>query len=153
MKHQLLQAYNFNGSLFPEAVHIADKIKFNINLYNDVIKNTVQHITENNLFFTHNSVQVYGTSYKTGQFLFLDEFAFGEIILILSDTANKVYFVQKIWRSSWCFERGLYVLKQMAEENLKCLEYSDLIDNYPLSMYIINDENIIILKHKIAAKF
>lgn len=153
MKHQLLQAYNFNGSLFPEAVHIADKIKFNINLYNDIIKNTVQHITENNLFFTHNSVQVYGTSYKTGQFLFLDEFAFGEIILILSDTANKVYFVQKIWRSSWCFERGLYVLKQMAEENLKCLEYSDLIDNYPLSMYIINDENIIILKHKIAAKF
>lgn len=153
MKHQFLQAYNFNGSLFPEAVHIADKIEFNINLYKDVIKNTVKLITENNLIFTQNSVQIYGTRYNTGQFLFLYEFSFGEIILILSNTANKVYFVTKIWKSSWCFERGLYILEQMAEENLKCIEYSHLNDNYPLSKYSINDENIIILKHKPAATF
>lgn len=151
VKHQLLQSFNFNGTFFPEPLKFNNGCAFHPNLYDSKIQNAVNALCVSGEFFMTDRIEMYGTVYKSGQFLQLQKMDFhtemGEIQFILINH-RLPYILIKHWEGVWWSERGIFAIHP--GNTFKLIEYSCLIDFYPLSCYTVENKQFIVLKHKVA---
>lgn len=151
VKHQLLQAYNLNGAFFPQSLNYSNGCTFRANLYDVNIQNAVQPLCASDELFMTNKIEINGTTYSSGQFLQLKNEDFytsmGEIQFVLI-SHGVPYFLVTEWKGVWFLERGIFSLHPL--NIFKLVKHASLIDFYPLSPYIIKNEQFIVLKHKIA---
>lgn len=91
-----------------------------------------------------------GTSYKKGQFLVTggtDSIEFGEIVLILAKD-DIVHFVVSVHTAEFLSEYHLYTVRR-DNENMKCVNISDLTDLYPLTSNMTDGNQVVPLKHSV----
>lgn len=97
-------------------------------------------------------IEINGTAYSCGQFLQLKnqdsytEFSEIQFILIIHD---RPFFLVTEWKGFGWPERGIFSIKSL--NIFKLVDHLSLIiDFYPLLSYTIENEQFIVLKHKIA---
>ena len=151
VKHQLLQAFNFNGTFFPEPLKYNSSGVFHPNLYDMNIQNVVRQLNDSHDFIMSHKIEMNGTEYSSGQFLQIEKLDFhtemGEIQFIL--ISNDIpYFLLNIYVCVWLSERGIFSITPT--DKYKLVKHTCLIDFYPLSVYTIENRQFIVLKHKIA---
>ena len=99
-------------------------------------------------FSQHNTtvstdIQYKGTSYKKGHFLV------SKNDLIKNDAS--VYFVVDIHRAEYHPEYHLYSVTKQSSR-LQCLNINDLVDFYPLPSYMVDGNQVILLKHSVLSR-
>jgi hypothetical protein len=96
-------------------------------------------------------VKVNGTSYSTGMVVVVGVTdsgpVFGVINMILVSATREVHFLVRIQLAQYCPELRAYSVK--SQSVLELIDVSCLIDYYPLSMYEVQNEQFVVLKHVI----
>jgi len=154
-RHQMFQAYLSAGPGCSQLLQVKDCCTFYPNLYSDTIKHAVREFTFSEINTSVSTDIVYkGTSYKKGNFLVSkndEAIEFGELLIILIQNDDTVYFVMGVHKADYHSEYHLYsVTKQ--NTRLQCLNINDLVDFYPLPSYILNGHQVIPLKHSVLSK-
>ena len=154
-RHQLLQAYFSNGSLFESSVCFHDSMAFNIELYNDCVKNAFQkhhglHCSE---VITSLCSTIHGTKYKKDDYVAIEftqtHIVFGKIVLLFQHTlTNDVCFLVKRVQAQYNSELGLYELMlSHGQDFYECVAFSALKSHCSFHFYTIGNKRVIVLKY------
>ena len=154
-RHQLLQAYCFQGHIFPDDVVVDKGTIFHLDLYAMTIQESVKCLdTDAKQYTVTDEVCVFNTKYKKGMFLIVqidnlsEEWTFARILLVLV-YQNEVNFVVKLYKSAFVADYGIYKITDTdIYTSLQCVNYDDLLDYYPLCSYKVSGSKFITLKNK-----
>lgn len=154
-RHQMFQAYLSDGPGCSQLLQVKDSCTFYPSLYSEAIKHAVRQFgfSENNTTVS-TDIQYKGTSYKKGHFLVSrndESMEFGELVIILIQNDEAVYFVMDVHEAIYHSEYHLYSVTKQSPR-LQCLNIKDLIDFYPLPSYIVDGHQVIPLKHSVLSK-
>lgn len=148
-KHQQLQCYyNYTSS---RAIGKKNKVTnpklLNRNFYSEDISKVLELYSD---FYVVTSAQIKGITYKSGMCIltnFIDEEpVFSKILLIISRN-EIIHFVCRTYMSSTLFHIGGYKLSN--DISIDVLSYDNIIDKYPLSVYMYNNNSVVIPKYLI----
>jgi hypothetical protein len=153
-RHQLLQAYLNNGSLFGVSANVENAITFNVDLYNDSIKNAFcSHHALTEEVVTSSVALVDGIQYRKDFFVVLDckqsNLTLGQIIMVFQHKDNTVCILVKNVPAQYHSEMGYYKIGVARESGFGCVRLSDLKSHCCLPSYTIEKEQVIVLKHAI----
>ena len=161
-RHQLMHAYSFHGNIFPDDVKVKCGTAFDSNMYADNIQKAVQamdlHMQNCEV---SDEASVFGTSYKKGMYVLLKDAAgnwtFSCLLLVIvSQSHRKVYFLVRPCQSTFLCKLGLYKIhdeRQSGDSSVVCVSYCDLVDYCPLASYKVGGCKMITLKNKPCAQF
>jgi len=149
-KHQLLAAYHLSShTYFTPAVSVPDAPPLAVTILSDSYQRALQ------LYFPHAEevsivphVTINGTKYNSGQIVVtgmlsgLPEFSKIVDVMLVS---GKVFFVATDERSWFCEHIRGYFLEPTDAVHL--IDPYDLVDYYPLSQYVYDNRDCVILKH------
>lgn len=153
-RHQLLQAYLSNGSLFDTAVHLDNAICFNVDLYNDSIRDAFfcHHVSVDDVL-TSCSGNINGIQYKKDLFVVVENnelsLIFGKIVMLFQHKDRSVCFLIKKTQACYNSNMGFYQVKQNSSEPFACIKFSDLKASCCLPSYRVNNEEVIVLQHSV----
>jgi hypothetical protein len=160
-KHQLLQAYYSEGTIFPDDVECPQNtIKFVAQLYNDNVTHSTAsqpEIDEESLVC--HSITFRGTKYMKGQYVAVSRvdgcLQFGKITMIVVSTSGpyKPFLVVEVHLSSYIKRMGVYQLEESGMRDMHCIAIHDLIDYFPLNGKRIDGNDYLVLKHSIPDNF
>lgn len=150
-RHQLMQAYFYDGQIIPENVQVARGMEFEPLLYVSNIQSAVQSrsVLQQNCEVS-DEVTVFGTKYRKGMYVVMklaESWTFACIILVLV-AGETVYFVVKQCQSTYHHNYGLYEVNYDTNANVVCIQYEDLADYFPLTAYRVRGSEMITLKNK-----
>ncbi|XP_072050319.1 uncharacterized protein [Amphiura filiformis] len=155
-RHQMLQAYCFNGQMFPDDVLLDKGTSFHPDLYAVNIQNAVKHLNHDiKQYLVTDEVCVFGTKYQKGQFLIVqidasERWTFARILLSLVENVE-VHFVVRLYTSTFLPDYNIYRISATDDDlnHVVCVKYNDLLDYYPLlSHYKVSGSHFVTLKNK-----
>lgn len=154
-RHQLLQAYYSNGSLFESSVYFQDSIPFDVELYSDCVKDAFKNhnISESpEEVVTSLSGIVRGSKYRKDDYVAIEStqagIIFGKIVMLFQHTQTcRVCFLIKKVEAEFKPEMGFYQLLNIAQPIYECCDFSALKSYSPLPSYTKNNKEIIVLKY------
>ena len=147
-KHQLYQAYRCMGLQHSTDVELFSANPLQSSEYSPSAIQELQscNLLENSVSAT--SAKYLGMRYGCGMVVVTSEstqIKFCQIKAIILNS-NILYFLVQKYMSSFVFEHRLYELTECTN-SFRCLKVTDLLDFYPLSCYIIDGKNFVVLKH------
>lgn len=152
-KHQLLQAYKQSSQYFQNTVEVANSIPLLMDTFHQDIQSAIQMCSVSDSAEVSSEVTVKGTLYKKGHYVALNKceggLLFGEIQFIIINSNTQVYFLVQEFKSQ--FSDKLHVYTLVHKSSFKCVEYSSLLDYYPLSAYKRGTTSLIPLKHAVSS--
>jgi hypothetical protein len=155
VKHQLLQAYQSSGSLFPAEVVVNNSVVFHAEMYHVLIQKSVESFD-----FSHvntvvcDRITVKGTLYQNGHHVFLpsagdnDQLSVGCIKLVLIKNECIVFFIVLPRACKFVQNMGVYQVTDITSVNYLCVNVESLLDYYPLHVYKVKNSEWLALKHK-----
>lgn len=154
-RHQLLQAYMRNGSLFGSTVNLENGILFNPNLYNDNIKNAfMAHHASFEGVISYLKGDLNGVHYEKGLYIVIGssdyKLLLGEIVMLFQHNATDVCFLVKKSDAEYINEMGYYKISNDERHDYECLCASHLKTYSCLPAYRLSSScNVVVLKHAI----
>lgn len=144
-KHELFQSFIRLGGEIHSDIIVKKTFKFNLNIYNESIKQALQIIKFSPNIFECNEIIKNGVSYCKGDAVFISQQGYryetivGQIIAILHDEPE-IHFLLEVFQTVFIYEYGIYKLKTMplGLSAYKCLSVSELISHEKLHIYNIN---------------
>jgi len=159
-RHQLLQSYLSQGSLFGESVKCDQALDFDVSHYTKKIQDAVANVSLNSkdTAICH-SLIIKGTEYKKGQFVVIGEremgVTFGKIVvlfLLSRFPCKEALAAVEIFQAHRSSQFGVHCLEDTnSEPEVKCVKLDELLDYYPLTAYNFEDLIVIPLHHSIPA--
>ena len=150
-RHQMLQAYNGAGSLFPSRVTATSMTTFYSDLYSPEIKRVTEARNLNSYNACAGDMVTYdGTMYRKGMYVVLDDNEnnpiLGCIKIVLVQENVNVFLVVAKHTSFLLPEFGILGVNTQDIETL-CVSLSELHDYYPLPMYSFRSDCVLTLHH------
>lgn len=157
IKHQLLQAYKHTSSYFQNVIEVRKSIPLITNTYSLNIRAALEvcHIDESSEVSLE--ITVLGTLYKKGHYVVLNSceygLLFGEIQFVIHNSHTQVHFLVQEFKAQLSEKLHVYFIsgKSVLIPSFKCVEYSELLDYYPLNAYSKGKHLMIPLKHAISS--
>ena len=145
-RHQLLQAFCAEGSLFAEPVVAKDAVPFHINLYSDTLIRAHDHKNSR----IADCVTVHSVKYASDMLLPLEAeyqmVTFGRMVASLIDENNSVHYIVRKGTAQYVTGTGMYKLLQPSQDFV-CISYSALLVHAPLMEHEIQGQSYIVLKY------
>ena len=152
--HQLLQAYFSNGSLFENSVCFHDSIAFNVELYNDCVRDAFEkhHHLESSEVITSLNGTIHGIKYKKDDYVAIEftqtHVIFGKIVLLFQHTlTSHVCFLVKRVQAQYNSKLGLYELLSGMQDVYECVAFSALKSYSSFHTYTLSNKQVIVLKY------
>lgn len=151
-KHQMLQAYLSEGSVFRDDVCADRAMEFDIHMFATNVQEALASIgfCEAETMVS-NMVTYKGTLYKKGMILVHgvseDALEFGKIMCIVIHLREKVYFVVQKCQSCVLAHLGLYCISE--DNDVACICSDSLLDYHPLQEYRLCSTNVVTLHHAV----
>lgn len=157
-KHQLLQAYKQASNFFQNELYVKRSIPLTLNTYIHAIQLAMQNSLIAEGAEISLEVIIKGTHYRKEGYVVLRAheagFVFGQIRLNIITSSRIVHFLVKESTSDFSEELHAYILPSdnSTVGTFNCIEYSKLLDYYPLSAYKRGTSLLIPLKHAISTE-
>ena len=143
-------------SLFGSSVNLQNAIPFNLDLYNDSIKNEFNnHHLSHGGVVTSLTANVNGVEYKKDYYIIMgcnqNGLVFVQIVMIFRHSYSSVCFSVKIIEAEYEPEMGYYKIHvlNVGQQVYECLSFSDLKAYSCLPAYTRSNELLIILNHAV----
>ena len=154
IRHQLLQAYMRNGTLFGSSANLENAIEFNVDLYNDNIKAAFEH--HHSMYkgvVTSLKGVINGVQYEKGLYIVIastnHSIILGEIVMLIQHKAGNVCFLVKRAQASYEHKMGYYKLYQN-KLTYECFSAANMKSYACLPAYkVSHNSKIVVLKHAI----
>ncbi|XP_065683273.1 uncharacterized protein LOC136096064 [Hydra vulgaris] len=156
-KHQLLQACNSSITLFSNEVIVHKSHPLLFSTYSNSIGDATHNCGLHKYSQVSVKIEIKGTLYKSGMIVVLSECELsvvevGVIVLVLVDNNQLPHFLVQKKEAHYLSELGVFqILEDSLTEHL-CIASESLYDNYPLSVYIVNNASFFVLKHQLFDK-
>ena len=153
-KHQMLQAFLSEGSLFKPDLIVEQYLPVDRTFYSPEIMQSINKccFAENSTSYTC-AASYKGTLYKKDMFVLIerssedDSIIAGKIVLCLIENNSKLHFVVEKVRLQLDLNLGVHYVNY-ASSSHDCVAHDCLLDFYPLIEYVINSISFVTLKHQ-----
>lgn len=153
-RHQLLQAYLSDGSLFSCDSDVVNAISFNADLYNDKVKDAfyIHHSSAEDVV-TSSVAVINGIEYKKDLFVVVANgdysLTLGQIVMIFQHKDNNMCLLVNEVAAQNESEMGYYKIEwpSCTPPSFTCVRVSDLKSHCCLPSYKVGNEHVIVLKH------
>lgn len=146
IKHEMYQCFVRLGGEMSSDVECKSCEKFNLNLYNEKIKNALSHMLLSQDIMECSEITKNGISYRTGDGLFIDrggyqyKIVIGRICKMLYDEIE-IYFILEVMQTE--FIPYLRAFKVVELSQYKCLSFKELISFEKLHIYKISSNQYV----------
>lgn len=157
-RHQLMQSYLSQGSLFGESVKCEQALDFDVSHYSKQIQDAVAEVSlSSKTTAVCHRLSFKGTEYQKGQFVVIGEnepvVTFGKIVvlfLLRKFSCNEAFAAVEICHAFRSPQFGLHCIQNTDDEpEVKCVKLDELLDYYPLTAYHLEDMLVVPLHHSI----
>jgi hypothetical protein len=153
-RHQMLQSYLSSGPRFPSECTI-NSMPINANSLSNEAGIIIRSIVLTDATaLCYSEVSIKGTTYKQGSLLPYEiqhwnkTAVFGAIDCVVAGRIE--HFIVKMRRAVFNHQFGCYQIVESSgdAECVRCLTIDEFIDFYPLSVYQIQELQLVVLKHQ-----
>lgn len=158
-RHQLQQAFNNAGNLFPPLIDVSNAVEFHDEIYNEDIRKVIlKYGFSSKTTIASYNVVIKGITYKKGLYVILkqddNKLQVGEIVIMFVHNDIDLIFIVDTHEAVFQSHLGVYQINKNANYNmLTGISYHDLIDFYPLPCYKVKDNYFVPFHHSFSTFF